>query len=112
MINDLIIRPKKSGKTTELLKKSAETHTYILVKNQKKARQLFNQARQMGYAIPYPVTLDEYRDSKFVGSCIRRDGIYIDDLDELLKDLLPGIRIKAATLTCKDEDDGDYVDNE
>ena len=105
MINDLIIRPRKSGKTTELLKKSAETHTYILVKNQKRARDLFNKARQMNYAIPYPVTLDEYRASRFVGSCIRRDGIYIDDLDDLLKELLPGIRIKAVTMTCKEDDE-------
>lgn len=54
--------------------------------------------------IPFPVTVDEYlRSDKFRGSSIRRDGLLIDDADDVFKVIFAGIPIKEITITDPDE---------
>ena len=100
MIKKVIVGNRQSGKTTELIKMSAKNNIYILVANYPRAYYLFQQARDMGYEIPFPVTLHEYLYSnRFVGSIIRRDGLYIDDVEDVLTELFKPIEIKAITVT-------------
>lgn len=95
----LIIGGRQTGKTTELIKHSAETGNYILVPNMNHAKNIAYQARSMGFDIPYPVTLSEMRNNnKFIGSSIRRDGILVDDLDLVIRQLFDGIEINEATV--------------
>ena len=95
-----IIGGRRSGKTAELIKRSAESGIYILVLNRARASQIADHARAMGYDIPFPVTLEEYyRSHGFAGSSIRRDGVYIDNVEDVLRRMLPEIEVKAFTCT-------------
>lgn len=89
-----------TGKTTELIKRSAESGIYIVVADRKRAEILVEQAEDMKLYIPFPVTLQEWLRSsnRFHGSSIRRDGLLIDDIDEVIKELFFPIEIKAVTL--------------
>ena len=99
---ELIIKGRGNGKTTELIKRSAATQTYILAANKQRARAIFLQARERGLDIPYPVTIDEYFSTHgFTGSFIK--SIYIDDADDVLKHIFYRVRIEAITITDETE---------
>lgn len=101
MADLIFLGNRGSGKTTELIKKSAETGIYILVLNEKRRREVFEQAKKLGYYIPNPVTIDDYFRCKFQGSCIQRDGLYIDEVEDILRYVFKGIPIKGMTLTTR-----------
>lgn len=96
-MTEIIAGKRQSGRSTALIKKSAETGIYILVANRKRAEHLALLARDLGYDIPFPVTLQDYLRCRFTGSCMRRDGIFIDDVDDVVKELFDPIEIKAVT---------------
>ena len=101
----VIMGGRRSGKTAELIKRSAENGIYILVSNRARASQIADQARAMGYNIPFPVTLEEYyRSHGFAGSSIRRDGLYIDDVKDVLQRTFREVEIKTFTLDICDDD--------
>jgi hypothetical protein len=93
------------GKTLKLIKQSAETGIYILVKNRQRALELRKQAQKLGYNIPFPITVEEWvrSDTRFLGSCIRRDGIYVDDGEDVLQEFLNGLKINEITLTANEK---------
>ena len=92
-----IIKGRRQGKTTELIRHSAETRTYILVANRQRVEQVFKQAQSMGFNIPYPVTVEEYMRSGFRGSFI--NSILIDDADDVLSQVFSNVRIETITLS-------------
>ena len=92
-----IIKGRRQGKTTELIKRSAETRTYILVANRQRVEQVFKQAQSMGLNIPYPVTVEEYMRSGFRGSFI--NSILIDDADDVLSQVFSNVRIETITMS-------------
>lgn len=96
----IIVGISGAGKTAELIKRSAESGIYILVANRKRAEILAKQAEDMKLYIPFPVTLQEWLRSstRFHGSSIRRDGLLIDDIDDVIKELFSPIEIKAVAL--------------
>lgn len=96
---DITIGRRGSGKTTMLIRRSAKENVYILTTNRKRADYIFSMARKMGLHIPYPVTIREYMQGGFKGSSIRRDGLLIDDADDVLQEIFFGIRIKEITIT-------------
>lgn len=91
-----------SGKTTELIKKSAETGIYILVLNETRRKYIFEKARGLGYDIPNPVTLDDYFRCKFRGSYIEQQGVLIDEVEDILKSIFKHIPIRGMTITTQD----------
>lgn len=100
---EIIVSGRHCGKTTELIKRSAETGTYILVGNRNRQKQLADQARGMGINdMPYPVTLEDFRRNKFKGSYIKK--IMIDDVDDIIRDMFSPLEIDAITLTKNDWD--------
>lgn len=99
----IFIGKRGSGKTTQLIKKSSETGIYILVANRQRQRYVFEKARELGYVIPYPVTVDEYFANRFRGSYIQKDGVYIDDAEDVLQMVFNGIPIRGMTITTQDE---------
>ena len=100
---NIIIGKRCSGKTTELIKESAEKQIYILVGTKAMARCVFDMAKEMGLNIPFPVTVYEYlRGNKFRGSSIRRDGLLIDDADVVFQQIFAGIPIREVTITDHD----------
>lgn len=99
-MTNYLIGERCSGKTTRLILRSARDQLYILTSTKYRAHAIFDAARDMGLVIPFPVTLDEYlRGTKFQGSSIRRDGLLIDDVDDVVRTLFAGIPIHEVTLT-------------
>lgn len=108
---DLILGSRNSGKTTELIKKSASEGLYILVPTKAQAKCIFDQACLMGYDIPFPVTWAEFQKCHFRDSCIKIDGLLIDEVGLLLSYIFNGIPIKTVTWTkdgVKDLDKFEY----
>lgn len=97
---EILIGGSRTGKTVELIKRSAESGIYILVANRKRAEILVKQATDMKIYMPFPVTLQEWLSSsdRFRGSSIYRDGLLIDDIDDVIRELFLPIEIKAVTL--------------
>lgn len=98
-MTELIMGSRCSGKTTELIKRSATDGIYILTATRKQAEYIFDQAKQLGYEIPFPVTLAEFQYDHFRGSAIRREGVLIDEVGWLLSYIFDGIPIRGVTWT-------------
>ena len=97
-MTEYIIGERQSGKTTELIKRSAETGAYILVANKHMASLVYMQAKTNGYDIPYPITIDDMI-SVNISSDIRSKGVLIDELDMVLPGLCDDVPIHAVTIT-------------
>ena len=97
---------RSSGKSLALIQESARTGIYIMVANRERALQLSDRARKMGYNIPFPVTVQEWLQSpdRFGSSVIRRDGIYIDDVDDVFREIFRPLKINAVTMYPLDEE--------
>lgn len=92
-----IIKPRQTGKTTDLIEISEKTGIYILTADRKRAECVFRLAQEQKRNIPFPVTLWEYQQNGFRGSFINH--ILIDDADAVLQELFGTIRIDALTMT-------------
>ena len=93
----IIAKPRCTGKTTELVKLSAKTNTYILVLNRQRQKEVARLADSMNMIIPYPVTLEDYMRTQFRGSFINH--ILIDDADEILQRFFHSVVIDVITIT-------------
>lgn len=95
---EYIIGGRHCGKTTQLIKESAEKQIYILVKDRKRQDMLWKQAREMGVTdMPYPVTFEDFQRSRFQGTFIRK--ILVGDADDILKMIFAPIEIEAITMS-------------
>lgn len=92
----LITKPRGKGKTTELIKISAETGDYIVVLNHRLARFVAQMATDMGLQIPFPATYAEILDKRCKG--MRISGLLLDDLDSFLSGFLEA-RVNAVTMS-------------
>lgn len=97
-MTEYIIGERRSGKTTELIKRSAETGAYILVATKQMASLVSTQAKMNGYNIPYPITINEVL-SFDISSTVSLTGVLIDELDMVLSGLCNNIPIRAVTIT-------------
>ena len=102
-MTEIILGKRNSGKTTELIKRSAKDGIYILTNTSAQARLIFDQAKRMGYDIPFPVSWNDFTRTAFLGSSIRKDGLLIDQADMLLSRIFGNIPIHAVTWTEGDE---------
>lgn len=93
-----ILGPRGSGKTTELIRLSAEHGYYIVCANRYVVRHIRNLALDMGLNIPTPITYDTLMNSDF-GRGRRVPGILIDDLGVFLMSLLPHAPVIAGSDT-------------
>lgn len=71
------LRDRGQGKTTGLVKRSAETGAYIVCIN---VDFVIRIARELGLKIPYPLTYDEYSSNRYSV----RIHVLIDDADRYL----------------------------
>ena len=94
---ELILKKRGERKTTELIRRSAETHTYILVSDKRRVKNIVKTAKKLNLHIPYPITFMEYLENKLRGSHIKN--ILIDDADDLLRHIFFNIQIDAITIT-------------
>ena len=94
----IIVRGRQGGKTTEMIRLAAETHAYIVCTDQRRARQIAQQARDMGLSIPFPLTASEWQKHHYHPPGVR--GIMFDDLDRIIQDL-SAVPALAATWTAE-----------
>ena len=101
---DIIYKGRGKGKTTELIKMSAEKNLYILVADRNRQREVFNLARDLNLNIPFPITVEDYfRSDKLRGSFINT--ILIDDADYILQQIFNTVVIDTITITNKENKD-------
>lgn len=94
-----------------MIKKSAETGAYILVSNKCQACAVYKQAKEMGYNIPFPVTISEITAGrKYIDvSYMKKRGVLIDELQSVLDVAFCGIPIHGATLNADSITDIKYL---
>ena len=92
MIENLIIGGRGSGKTLELIKMSAERNIYIVCADRQRALNIAAMARELGYQIPFPITLMELPiHSRFIQE------VFVDDVDVVLERII-GRRVSNMSL--------------
>lgn len=100
---NIIYKNRGKGKTTELIKISAEKYLYILVADKNRQREVFNLARDLNLNIPFPITVEDYfRSDKLRGSFIKT--ILIDDADDILQQIFNTVIIDTITITKETEE--------
>jgi hypothetical protein len=104
-----IIKERGQGKTTELIKISAETQYPIIALTMMDIVYIKEQSNKMGYKIPDPILLSDWR-IKYHGSDIK--AVLVDEGEMMLETLL-GYPIYAISLTkpkeIKKRDIADFV---
>lgn len=99
-VTDLIIRARQGGKTTELIRRSAQTGGYIVCTDQRRARQIAQHARDLGLNIPFPLTAGEWQRRDYHRPGVK--GFLFDDLDMIIQGL-SAVPVIAATWTADQE---------
>ncbi|MDT2405246.1 hypothetical protein P7D43_23150, partial [Enterococcus avium] len=99
----VIARGRRSGKTLDLIKESALSGNYILVRNHSEAQRLFQLAKETKLSIPLPVTVSEISLGRIQGTSIKRDGILVDNAELVLQQLI-GAKINTLTISTTEED--------
>jgi hypothetical protein len=93
---EMIVRGRMAGKTTELIRRAAETGGYIVCTDKRRASQVFRQAKDMGITIPFPLTANEWSSANYHSRGVR--GLLFDDLDRIMQ-MLSSVPVLAATWT-------------
>lgn len=111
---DIYVGGRGSGKSTTLIKKSVETGDYILVATKGQACAVYRQAKEMGYDIPFPVTVSEITTGQkyFNDSYMKKHGLLIDELRSVLNIAFCGIPIRGATLNLDSNTDIKYLNQD
>ena len=82
-MSDVIVGPRQNGKTTELIRLSAERDEYIIVPTLAMAQVVARQARDMGLRIPYPVAFSQLPcQSRFIGE------VLVDESQRILEQVI------------------------
>lgn len=98
---NIIYKGRGKGKTTELIKMSAEKNLYILVADRNRQREVFNLARDLNMNILFPITIEEYfKSNKLKNSFVNT--ILIDDADDILQQIFNTVVIDTITITDKE----------
>ncbi len=93
---NIIMRPRNAGKTTELIKLSAQNGGYIVCNSHNEAWQIHELSRQMGLEIPFPLTYSEFLHGYYHPQGVKN--LLIDNADYLINSLSKS-PIEAITLT-------------
>lgn len=98
-VTELIVRGRQGGKTTELIRRSAESGGYIVCTDQQRAGQIARQAKDLGLDIPFPLTAAEWLKRAWYPPGVR--GMLFDDLDRIIQALTGPVPVLAATWTAE-----------
>ena len=94
---EIIYKGRQQGKTAELIQRSAQTNTYIVVRSAQDAQRINKMALAMGFNIQYPITVEEIKRTHWQGTHIKK--ILVDDAERVLQAFIGPVEIAALTLT-------------
>jgi hypothetical protein len=89
-----IVDVRNSGKTTRLIKMSAETGAYIVCDN---PHYVAFMAESLNYNIPFPLSYYEFVERKYYGKNMK--GFLIDEIDHLVQYIARDIKILGLTMS-------------
>jgi hypothetical protein len=95
-MTEIIVRPRLGGKTTELIRRSAETGAYIVCTDFRRATQVMRQAKDMDLTVPFPICVGEWQERAYYPPGV--PGLLFDDLDRIIQ-LLSPVPVLAVTWT-------------
>ncbi len=95
----VIAKPRQAGKTTELIKRSAETRYPIVCRDDRTKIGIQTLAHNLGRSIPKPLT---YMEAAYSNNLRLTSPILIDDADEFLKYVCK-FRIDTITISTDGE---------
>lgn len=90
---DIIIKDRGHGKTTELIRMSAETGIPIVCYTRGTLEAIKLRAKDMNLVIPEPMELTQFRFMRY-----KPEKVYIDDFDYILDELM-GTEVVGVTVT-------------
>lgn len=91
------IIPRNCGKTTMLIKKSAETGDRIICCNEREANMIEFMAQELNLDIPFPISYNKFLKKHYVGN--RNSGFLLDNVDRFLEYLCPEVPINHITVS-------------
>ena len=99
----IIIKPRQTGRTTELIKRCAEyRYALIVCPSRRQVEFVFRKACELGFEIPNPITFREFVDGMFYGKNI--DAFLFDNLDAALESFARGVLVDAVVFKkCEEE---------
>lgn len=80
-----MIRPRRGGKTAEMIRLCAEQGGYIVCADARHAQEVFRRSREMSLNIPYPITAREWHGGDYYPRGTAR--LWFDDLDRIIAGL-------------------------
>lgn len=109
---NILNKPRRSGKTTELIYASEATGFPIIAcKGDNHAESIKLQAEEMGCVIPEPITLEDFRH----GFIMRKpyEAVFIDEGEDLIKEAVEAYtRARIAAITVSIEMTGKPIETE
>lgn len=102
-----------TGKTTKLIKMSAEKNYPIITRHQPSKKYILDKAKRMNLVIPEPISLDEFQNGSMRGKRLDYVAYLVDDLNLIAGDVFKDYfdkEVYAATMTVTTIS-GDYIDN-
>jgi hypothetical protein len=97
----VIASSRYTGKTTQLIRMSAEGQGYIVTTCHDRACHIVRMAEEMELYIPFPLTFGEVRAREYFSKGVR--GFLIDDAEALIQYFIQDVPIKAITVTTEEE---------
>ena len=104
-MTDFIIGKRQSGKTTELIKRSAETGAIIVAATMIQADAIYYEATTMGFDIPRPISIRVLQNiisgqrKPYTYNELKTKGLLVDELQLLFRQLFNSIPVNAVTVT-------------
>lgn len=96
----IIAKPRRMGKTTEIIKRAAKDFGYIVCLSHAECHRIAKQAKELTLDIPFPLTFDEYIGGHFHGKGIK--SFHIDNADWLLSIFSKGVPIETVTFNLRE----------
>lgn len=93
---EIIIKPHQTGKTQELIRRSAESGAYMVCIHRREALRVVAAAEEMGLRIHFPLTLDEFLQGLYYGRRVK--SLLIDNADLFLQ-AVSSVPIDAMTIS-------------
>lgn len=96
MIENIIVKPVRGGKTHELIQRADNLNGYIVCYSHAECRRIVKSATEFNKQILFPLTYDEFLLRHFSSSI---ECFHIDNVDMLLQSIAGRVPIKSITLT-------------